>query len=233
MRQMADCSRPSTHMKPSQQFVFFRTTGNISLITTECLTTCSQVCWDHLQANDCDQLVDTDHHLPEHRTLESVNEPVGCAVLNWPLTCASGDLQFTDTAGTLERTGRLSSLDKMLSNKSPSSPTTTSPTTPCLTSSPRSTASVLIEVLSKKDICEPSQLGFLRSSPVTKVCGGCAGLWGPGQFSLRQFGQWESACGLCTTPLCVSTVFFVFKNTLTSTIHSLLILTSSDVANSK
>ena len=27
---------------------------------------------------------------------------------------------------------------------------------------------------------------------------------GPGQFLLQQFAQWESACGLCATPLCVS-----------------------------
>eukprot|EP00450_Noctiluca_scintillans_P015170 CAMPEP_0194514252 /NCGR_PEP_ID=MMETSP0253-20130528/46647_1 /TAXON_ID=2966 /ORGANISM="Noctiluca scintillans" /LENGTH=392 /DNA_ID=CAMNT_0039357885 /DNA_START=40 /DNA_END=1214 /DNA_ORIENTATION=+ len=92
--------------------------------------------WMFECANDCDQLPDRAHLLPEHCTLESVNEPVGFAVLKGPLTCASDVLQFFDTAGTIERTGRLSSVDKMLSNKSPSSPTPTSPTTPNPTTSP-------------------------------------------------------------------------------------------------
>ena len=107
------------------------------------------------RAKDCDQLLDTAHHLREHCTLESVNEPVGFAVLK-PLTCASGVLQFSGTAGTLERTGRLSCVDKMLSNKSPPSPTPTSPITPSLTSSPGSAASVLVEVLTKRGFCEPA-----------------------------------------------------------------------------
>jgi len=91
--------------------------------------------WMFECANDCDQLPDLAHNLPEHCTLESVNEPVGFAVLKGPSTCASDVLQFFDTAGTLERTARLSSVDKMLSNKSPSSPTPTSPT-PNPTTSP-------------------------------------------------------------------------------------------------
>ena len=83
----------------------------------------------------------------------------------------------------LERTGRLSSVDWMLSNKSPSSPMPTSPTTPSSTSSTGSAASVLTEVLSKEGLCEPSQLGFLCSSHgsisrkvVTTLCGGNAEL---------------------------------------------------------
>ena len=119
--------------------------------------------------------------MPEHCTLEWVNELVGFAVLKGPLACAADVLQFFDTAGTLERNGRLSSVGKMLSNKGPLSPTPTSPTTPSLTSSPSSAASVLTGVLSKEGTCEPSQLFFLGSSHgsispkvVAKVCGGNA-----------------------------------------------------------
>jgi hypothetical protein len=79
-------------------------------------------------ANDCGQLLDRARHLPKECTFEE-SERVGFAVLKGPSTCASDVQLFFERAGALERTGRVSNLDKMLSGKTPTAPTTPSPTT--------------------------------------------------------------------------------------------------------